>query len=558
MNVLCHGAPFCSDYTLLDLYRGRHDVRRLGIDESAQYRYDPVGESMNDILKRLGSAWQPELILCWTPEIYPPPMGIEESAIPTAALVSDWHVYYPVLSVNLARFDAVLCDRAGVDVFRSALVEPLYLFPLYSQVSSVHRSMSVAKDLDVVYVGSLSAAAHHRRAHYLERLARMAPRHRILIASGYFGEDYVRLLNRARIAFNHTLRGELNLRVFETLACGAVPFIEDDNHEVRDWFEDGVDVVLYNEKNLEERITHILQHPEEAESIRQKGLARAVEFAGENRLDALIDWVAARGRGARRFRELPPEERLYQDLLLLGFSRWPVYAPLGERMVNALARARPLDPRTWTAIGRHLIPAPEAASDRAAVERCIKAFARAGQLEPGSAPCALNMATFAGAYGLDHLEAQHLEAVLKGDSLEGAELILGHAGCPFWNRWSRAVAEGQASLAIVQAEAHVRLARLVARFGEPELAEDHLAQAAELDPDNNKGISLRAELQWATGRKNEAVRTLQNGLPELPLDFDCRGRLHRMLIDTGRDNEAAELAAETDMMRGRILIAAAD
>ena len=73
MKVLCHGAPFCCDYSLLDAYVGPHDIRWLGIDPRAQYRFDALRDNANTILARLRREWKPDLLLCWTPEIYPPP-----------------------------------------------------------------------------------------------------------------------------------------------------------------------------------------------------------------------------------------------------------------------------------------------------------------------------------------------------------------------------------------------------------------------------------------------------------------------------------------------------
>jgi len=522
MNVLCQGAPFCTAHMLLDLYEGRHDIRLIGIDEEAQCRFDPLRDTMNDIVERLGPTWRPDLFLCWTPEIYPPPLRIEDSPIPTVAMVSDWHIYYPVLAKNLARFDVVLCDKAGVKVLENAWVAPQHLFPLYSQVSTLHKPHAVPRDLDVVYAGSLNAATHHRRAQYLERLARLAGRYNIEIVSGVMGDDYARLLSRAKTVFNCTLRGELNLRVFETLACGAVPFVE--------------------EENLEHRLEQVLKRLDEATAIAARAQNRAAGFAGENRLDALIEWAAEQHSGGRPFRQFPPDERTYQDLLLFGLSRWPVYAPLGELLVLRLTKTLPKDPRVWTALARFLLGHEEGQD----AERSTKAFLQAHRLNRASAPYALNAATACRARGLQDLEAEYLDAVLHAETLDGAELVVGNPECPFWIRWGRAVATKTAALDMLRAEARIRLATILARRGQAPLAEEHLARAALEDPDNYKGVELCAEILWNTERKAEAADMLAKNLVNLPLNMRARNRLREMLEALGRNDAAHALAEEAN------------
>ena len=320
MRVLSHGVPFCCDDTPLSAYAGSHEIRYLGNCEQAYYRYDPLQETAPEIIERIARDWPPDLLLCWIPEVHPPPLGIEEVPIPTVALVSDWNVYHRVLRVNLARYDLVLCDKPGVEVLRSDLVHPEYLFPLYSQISIAHKPWPVEKDIDILFVGNLNHAAHATRAHYLERLAKLSDRYRVVITGGVVGDAYGQLLARARIVFNHSIRGELNLRVFETLACGSLAFIEEDNTEVRDWFEPGREVVLYNARNFEGQLSHYLEHPSAAAETAANGHARASEFAGENRFDRIIEWasrpgesetVLSRARAVRASLSRPADVRVF-------------------------------------------------------------------------------------------------------------------------------------------------------------------------------------------------------------------------------------------------------
>jgi tetratricopeptide (TPR) repeat protein len=546
MRVLSHGIPFFCDETPLSLYDGPHDVRYMGNWEKAHYRYDPLAESAPEVIDRVARDWRADLILCWMPEVHPPPRRIEQAPIPTVALVSDWNVFYPLLRLNLARYDLVLCDKPGLRVLKNDWVTPRHLFPLYSQVTPVHRPCQFEKDIDVLFIGNLNHAAHAKRAHYLARLAKLSGRYRIVITSGAFGDAYAQLLSRARIVFNHSIRGELNLRLFETLACGSLAMIEEDNEEVRDWLTPGREVVLYNHENFEERLGYYLEHTDERETVAAAGHMRAPEFAGENRLNAIIDWAASQTPDGRRFDDLAPEERLLQDLLMYGFSRWPVYHRIEADLIRQVAAALPDDPRAWTAIGQHFVnPYSDAGGEARREERYLKAFIHAHRLDPDSAPYALNAASVFRACGMDGPEERYLLAARQASTLAGAEQVIGSPASAFRVRWQRCVAERTASTAIVHAEAAVRLAALYARNGALGPAEDLLREADQLDPDNAGGVRLLGELLWAKGSREEAVAVLRERLPNIAFDMDCRARLREMLNELGRTDEARAVAEES-------------
>ena len=538
MRVLCHGAPFCCDYALLDTYRGNHDIRWIGIDPRARYRFDPLNDSANAVLDRIRQEWRPDLMLCWTPEIYPPPLDIEKIDLPTAALVSDWHLHYPTLETNLARFDVVLCDKPGVRILRTPNVNVHHVTPLYSQITAIHYPHNVPRDIDILYLGSLNSAAHPHRARLLHRLALLSDQYRVGIGSGIVQEAYAHLLSRARIVFNHTVRGELNLRVFEALACGATLFLEAKNEEVRDWLSDGVDVVLYTEDNLEEKIKQVLTQTELCDAIAQRGQEHSVGFAGENRLDSLIEWIAQQPRGVRAFNDLSPIERQYQDLLLYGFSRWESYVPLRKTLASALVQSQPEDPRFWTLLGRTLLPGPGTNDTSEAPALCMKAFGQAHRLHKESGPYALNAATIARSFGMDDWESICLQEALSSTTLKGSSLLLGNPACPFWNRWMRAVAERTTTLKVLHAEARIRFATLLARHGQAETAMEHLLVAREEDPGNYSGIRLQSEILWAMKHQAEAAQLMNVHANCFPLDMDYHERLIAMHDALGNETEA--------------------
>lgn len=546
MRVLCHGIPFFCDNSPVDLYPGPHEIRTIGNYGTAFYRYNPLEDSAPRLIERIAKEWPPDLMMIWMPEAHPPPLEIERAPVKTLALISDWNVYYPVLHVNLARYDVVLCDTGGTEAFRDGLIRPKHLFPLYSHITPVHKPWPVAKDIDVVFVGNLDPASHTARARYLERLANLSDRYRVVIATEAYREDYAKLLCRARIVFNHSIRGEVNLRVFETLACGSLAFLEEGNREVRSWLKPDEEIVLYNDENFEAKIAHYLDHSAEAAAVAARGHARAAEFAGENRLTRLIEWAVSEPSSGRPFLALPQAEQEYETLVMYGCSPFKVYHAIEARFVPRVLSSMPNDPRAWTAAALHLISAHHEAADLPQrTERFRKAVDRAMRLEPGSAVYALNAASACRHCGDEAAEIECLERVRQCDTIQGKTCLIGSAADAFYIRWQRAVAEGRACPAMIHAEALIRLAVIHARNGLARMAERCLEQARTLDEGATGWIALLAEIQWATGRKDDAVTTLMDHLTRLPLDLGVRDRLCQMLVECGRQHEARFLAEET-------------
>ncbi|MCP4642425.1 MAG: glycosyltransferase [bacterium] len=549
MNVLCHGHSwnlFCPPDTFVERYAGPHDIRRLGIDDQARYRYDPLADTTTSILERIGAEWRPDLLVCWFPEEHPPPQGVEDAPIPTLGIPTDWNVNYARMAVNLARYDVVLCDRPGVDVLASDCVDPQYLFPLFSHVPDVHYPRPVEKDIDILYLGSWNYARNYQRARFLERIARLSDRYRIVYTKCDPGDRYAELMSRARVVFNHSVRGEFNLRVFESAACGAIPFIEASNAGVRDWLADGVDVVLYDESDVEDRLAQYLDHPEDAAALADRARTRIADFAGETRYDALIKWASAQPASGRRFRNLPQVDRDYRSALMYACTGRAEYHPLRGRLLAELTQSAPNDSRVWTALGAlFLDPANAAGAPEERQQRGLNTFLRTHQLAPDSAPYAMNLATVCQAASRVDRTTQSLDLVLKASTLDGAELLVGAHLDRFWQRWQEAVVHGRATVALLHGEAHARLASFAAQRGALDAAVAHLDAVKSLDSDNHGGDPLRAEIAWTMGNKDEAIALLRAALPHFPFEFGVRKRVCDMLTETGQTDEAQDLANET-------------
>lgn len=546
--------------TALQHYAGGHEFRVLGgYEEFRQsphdYWYDPAKDTAHDIFGRIVGDWQPDLFISWMPEEFPPPRYIEHAPVRTVAAVSDWNLYYTKMLGALPRFDVTASDWPGSQHLALGTARPAYFGPLYSHKTGLHEPMDLERDLDVVYVGGFNHVVRPERGQYLARLAAMSDRYRIFLGEGFFGQEYTKLLNRARIVFNHAIRGEMNLRLFETMACGGVPFLEETNEEARRCLEDGVDVVYFNENNFEERITHYLEHEEAAQAIIKRGRERAREFAGHARLGRFADWAMNQPGSGRPYHRLPPREQAYRDVLMYSGSYLSAARQVENGLMRHFAAQAPDDARAWSCIAAHVANGHlnaylTANVDAKGKEACLKALQKARALAPDSACHAMNLAW--GHAWLEDAAGERaaLEDALDLDGMDGAEQMLGNIYDAFWVPWMYGVARGKTDAWALHAEAHARLALLDYQSGQFESAEESLRCALDWAPGHYSAKRLLAEVCVATGRRKEACDLIRQHIAFRPFDYAARSRLETLLKESGEEQAAAQLELETARLRG--------
>lgn len=538
MRVLIHGVPFCcTGSEAVQRYAGEHELRTVGVAAPADYIYDPAQETAAALFDRIAHEWPPDVLLFWMPEMYPPPLGIEDVPVRTAAVVSDWNVHFPVLAHNLARFDGVLCDPSGAEALSSPQVRAEYLCPLYAHVPSVHQDYGEQKDIDVLFVGNLNHAAQPQRAHYLERLAKLPDRYRVVITTGVEGEDYGRLMNRARVVFNHSIRGELNLRVFESIAAGAVPVLEESNLEVAQYFQPGEDVVLYSPGDFEETLQRLLDDQSHRERIQRNAAARLEELSTQRRLNSMIEWASGLDRNRRGFSSLPARTRKLETLRMVVRCPLTVYRQVEKPLLDEALSAERSDPAFLT-----LAAIAAMANDKG---QALDLFTRASDAAPESAVYALNLATVCRACGEVGKERAALDRTLEADITEGAEDLVGTGEDPFYVRWLYALARSSAALPDLHAEALRRKAENALSDEETAVAVEAAEHALALNPNAHECLPVKAESLWRAGRTIEAMAILREASVQLPMQLGLRETLCSWYIAAGAPHEARQLAQET-------------
>ncbi|MFP4500702.1 MAG: glycosyltransferase [Candidatus Hydrogenedentota bacterium] len=551
MRVLAMGHPMWGDQNHLADYhclsqRG-HTVRTLAPETGDGDVFFAPEETAAEVVARVSREWPVDLLLCGCPEMYPPPHAIEACPVKTAAVISDWNLHQPQLAHNLARFDLVLSDRPGAQMLNVKGATPTYLQPVYSHMPRVHRDLGLDRNIDVLFLGSRNHAIHRARGRALEAAAALAGRYRIHIGGERPAAEYAAYMNRARIVLNHSLRGEMNLRCFETIACGALLFLEADNLEAGDWLVPETQYVPYTQKNLCERLMYFLDHEPERARIARAGHARADALAMARRLDDFFDWMQAQPREPRNFAGFTDETRTLAEILL--YANGPLAAQHAHaRNVAQAAVSRFDTSATALAAGAMALDRANDAArqDRTThVKESLAHFHAATRHAPGEAVAWLNLAYVARQLGARDVERKCLTQAVETPGIALGAWLLGHVTDPYFVDWRRALAEGTADAAILHAAAGTRRAAMALEDGDAAsalaLAETSIARWPRVPTPYRIGGKAALE----TGNAARAIDLLEPGLEYTAFDAPHRETLYTAYIAAGETETARAFAEET-------------
>ena len=213
-----------------------------------------------------------------------PPAGIEKLSIPKAAYLIDTHINFDQ-HLKVARlFDVVfLAQRIYIPEFERAGIRNVHWLPLACD-PEVHGRKDVEVIHDVGFVGSLTQA-HERRKNLLEKISARCGE---VSVKRLFLEEMAGHFSASRIVFNNAIKFDLNMRVFEALASGAM-LLTDNADGLEDFFEDRKHLVIYNDENVADLAKYYLENSDERERIANEGMREALEkHTYRHRLEKIV------------------------------------------------------------------------------------------------------------------------------------------------------------------------------------------------------------------------------------------------------------------------------
>src|SRR5690606_25983632 len=99
--------------------------------------------------------------------------------------------------------------------------------------------------------------------------------------------------------FNHSIRGEANMRLYEAMACGAVPLVEASNQEAAILFQEGRHYFRYEPATLERTLDALLADPARVETVSTAAREAVGRYTKTEQIRSLLGFAGlAAGRPA--------------------------------------------------------------------------------------------------------------------------------------------------------------------------------------------------------------------------------------------------------------------
>ena len=252
--------------------------------------YDCSQENFHDILKKMPSDFVPDVVVLWGPEYTSMPLLIEECPYPLVSIIGDWNLSFSNIKDIINCFDySFVCDKKGVKLFQKYGYQPIEYISMWGfDPNTQYKIENTDKIYDVLFIGNLHSDIHKYRSSWLKRLAKLSNKYNIKILAGIHGYNYTLALNQSKITFNRSIKGELNMRVYEAAACNSLLFHEEEDIEIRNIFKDREHCVLYNETDFEELIEYYLTHDDEREKICNNSYAEVQQYSYKNQMNKII------------------------------------------------------------------------------------------------------------------------------------------------------------------------------------------------------------------------------------------------------------------------------
>ena len=175
-------------------------------------------------------------------------------------------------------------QRDGVELLRGIGVRSASWLPLACG-PEIHRKHDVAKQYDVAFVGNIFPGPRGDLLSLIQRRYRNS-----FVGQCYF-DDIARTYSAARIAFNRSIRNDINMRVFEAVACGSMLMTNDlDDNGLGELFRDGVHLATYRDhEDLLDKLAFYLEREAIRERISAAGRAEAIaKHTYAHRMEAIL------------------------------------------------------------------------------------------------------------------------------------------------------------------------------------------------------------------------------------------------------------------------------
>lgn len=207
---------------------------------------------------------------------------------PSAFWAIDTHINPERLLRRTRAVDFVFAAQCnGVELLRKHGINCLGWLPLACD-PDIHRRHSMPLEFDTCLVATLGTPGRRELAEFVQHTFP-----RSFVGQRFF-DEMARTYSASRIVLNQSIAGDINMRVFEALACGAL-LVTDDvyNNGLAKLFQERKHLVTYRSlSELATIVEHYLTHKDEADRIAAAGRAEAIaRHSYVHRMQTLLQMI---------------------------------------------------------------------------------------------------------------------------------------------------------------------------------------------------------------------------------------------------------------------------
>ncbi|MDZ4756607.1 MAG: glycosyltransferase [Bacteroidota bacterium] len=227
---------------------------------------------------------KPDLLIVVESSVHPllVPLNLEKLNCVTAWWAIDNHINYRWHKEFAVFFDYVFfaqkdfTQQASKYAGKNVAWLPLACDP------SIHQNKHLERTVACGFVGNMNK----HRQHYFDQLKTKT---HIQIVNGLNPYQMADYYNTCKSVFNISMRGDLNMRTFEAMACGSLLITQDIQNGINDLFEPGKNIITHNLNNAAEVINYYEKNSELIAPIAQAGYELVIrEHTYSNRMQTLI------------------------------------------------------------------------------------------------------------------------------------------------------------------------------------------------------------------------------------------------------------------------------
>ncbi|MDI6810218.1 MAG: glycosyltransferase [archaeon] len=215
--------------------------------------------------------------------------GYEKLDVPTVFYAIDTHLVFNFHKNIINTFDYVFVAQKDYVTLLKEVADNVFWLPLAAD-PEIHRKFDMPKLFDIGYVGQINPKIHPVRMRLLDTLKR---KYDVIAVQDIHYENMAKVYSLSKIGFNKSIRGDLNMRVFEVMSSGTMLLTDKIDNGIEELFINKKHFVTYeNEKELDELIQYYLKNEEEREKIAREGQKEVHEkHTYEHRAEQILKTV---------------------------------------------------------------------------------------------------------------------------------------------------------------------------------------------------------------------------------------------------------------------------